>query len=195
MAKDFRRGANRPVPRRNRQKSCVWWFLLGTMLGSFGVGLYWMLEAPPGQVPPPVAAIPKVERPAPQRPSFQFPDILKDTEVEIGKEQPLPPPAPRPEPPQRVEQTPGEETTTQEPAASGSYMLQVASFKRASDAERMKAQLALRGISSRVQAATIKNGQVWHRVITGPYPNKQSMTSAQAELKRHGNDSMPIKVK
>lgn len=198
MARGDRRGATRNVPRRNRHGTCVWWFLLGAMLGSFGVGLYWMLEAPPGEVPPPVAAIPKVERPAPERPSFQFPDLLRETEVEIRKEEPLPPPAPRPEPPKPPEPTGPEQARIPEPPAAatpGTYLLQVASFKSAADAERMKANLALKGVTSRVQSAKIKNGQTWYRVLTGPYSSKAAMQSAQTELKRGGNDSLPIKVK
>ena len=82
MAKDTRSlSGSRGAPRRNRPRSCVWWFLVGALFGSFGVGLYWMLEAP-ALVPAPVAAIPKAERPAPPEPSFQFPGLLKDTVVD-----------------------------------------------------------------------------------------------------------------
>jgi len=85
MAGDLRRnGASRPTFRRHQPRSCVWWFLLGAIFGSFGVGLYWMMEAP-HQVPTTVAAIPGTERPAPPQPSFEFPNILRDTEVEIGR--------------------------------------------------------------------------------------------------------------
>ena len=199
MARDIRGlGGSRGTLRRNRPRSCVWWFLVGALFGSFGVGLYWMLEAP-NQVPAPVAAIPKAERPAPPEPSFQFPNLLKDTVVDTRPGKPLPPPAPRPEPPPRdpaVEQPvpllPAVETARAAPA--GSYLLQVGSFKRAADAERMKAELALLGISTRVEAVTIDTGEVYHRVRTGPYQGKQALEEARKTLKRHGKDSMAIKV-
>jgi cell division protein FtsN len=160
-----------------------------------------MLDAP-SEVPAQMAAIPKAERPSPPQPSFLFPNLLKDTEVEIGRGKPLPPPAPRPEPPpQQTEPeppaaaapaTPAVEAAR--PAPAGSYLLQVGSFKRAADAERMKAELALLGISTRVESVTIKNGEVYHRVRTGPFQGKQAMEEARRTLKRHGKDPMAIKV-
>lgn len=202
MAKDTRgpRGS-RGMPRRNRPRSCVWWFLVGGLFGSFGVGLYWMLEAP-SEVPAQVAGIPKAERPSPPQPSFLFPNLLKDTEVEIGRGKPLPPPAPRPEPPPpQTEPEPPAAAAPATPAVeaarpplAGSYLLQVGSFKRAADAERMKAELALLGISTRVESVTIKNGEVYHRVRTGPFQGKQAMEEARKTLKRHGKDPMAIKL-
>lgn len=212
MAKDIRGLAGpRGTPRRHRPRSCVWWFLVGALFGSFGVGLYWMVEAP-DQVPAPVAVIPKAERPAPPQPSFQFPTLLKDTVVDTSVGKPLPPPAPRPEPPPRdpvvPPPAPGEPVARQpapvspvppasqtpRPAPQGSYLLQVGSFKRAADAERMKAQLALLGISTRVESVTINTGEVYHRVRTGPFDGKQAMEEARKTLKRHGQESMAIKV-
>jgi cell division protein FtsN len=58
----------------------------------------------------------------------------------------------------------------------------------------MKAQLALIGISTRVEAVTINGGQVYHRVRTGPFQGKQAMEEARKTLKRHGQDPMAIKV-
>lgn len=194
------RGASRIAPRRGRPRSCVWWFLFGALVGGFGVGSYWMRVAPE-QLPPPVAAIPKAERPAPPQPSFQFPNILRDTEVDIrdsGK--PLPPPAPRPEPPPKSAAEPAPQGAEGKPetaaiAPAGSYILQVASFKTAKDAESMKAQLALLGVATRVQSVTIKGGEVWHRVVTGPLDGKKAMEETRATLKKHGKDAMAIKVK
>jgi cell division protein FtsN len=204
MARDTRRSASKArLAPRYRSRSCVWWFLLGAMVGSFGVGLYWMMEAP--QQPPPVAALPKVERPAPPRPSYQFEDILKDAEVEIGGGEPPPPPAPRPEPipPEELQPATPEAPETAaavppqpvKPASPGSYLLQVGSFKRAADAERLKAELALLGISTSVESVTINDGQIYHRVRTGPLDGKQAMEQMKATLKRHGKDPMAVKVK
>jgi cell division protein FtsN len=121
-------------------------------------------------------------------------------DTSVGK--PLPPPAPRPEPPPREPVTgqPGtvppvpNAVETARPAPPGSYLLQVGSFKRAADAERMKAELALLGISTRVESVTINTGEVYHRVRTGPFQGKQAMEDARKALKRHGKDPMAIKV-
>jgi cell division protein FtsN len=205
MVRDYRRGAAKVTPRRTRPRSCVWWFLLGTLTGSFGVGLYWMTQTR-GPVTPPVAIAPKPERPAPQEPSFQFENILRDTVVDIKPDdKPLPPPAPRPEPPPPDEpdapvkpSTPPADApkkTTAAPAGSGTYVLQVGSFKTAKDADRMKAQLALLGVSTRVQPVTMKNGDIWHRVLTGPLDGKKAMEQTRAALQKHGKEAIPVKVK
>ena len=208
MALDYKRGAAKPTPRRTRSRSCVWWFLFGVIVGSFGVGLYWMTQAP-GQVPAPVAALPKAERPAPQQPSFQFEKILRDTVVDSkdsGK--PPPPPAPRPEPPppppEQAEPTPTvadpakAEAAKKEAAANdetATYVLQIGSFKTAKDADTMKAQLAMLGVSTRVKPVTLKNGETWHRVMTGPLSGKKAMEQTRTKLRKNGKEAVPIKLK
>jgi cell division protein FtsN len=213
MAQDFRRGAPKPTPRRTRPRSCVWWFLFGCLIGSFGVGLYWMTQVP-GQAPAPVAATPKSERPAPAHPNFQFEKILRETVVDssdVGKT-PLPPPAPRPEPPppptaepsaaapdpvKDPVKDPAKDPAKKEAAAlaeSGSYVLQIGSFKTAKDADNMKAQLAMLGVATRVKPAKLKNGEVWYRVTTGTLSGKKAMEQTRATLKKHGKEAVPIKV-
>jgi cell division protein FtsN len=198
------RGASRTnqVSRRRQTKSCVWWFLLGAMLGSFGVALYWMKEAPEA-VPEPVAAIPKVERPAPPAPAYRFEDILRDAEVDTAAGTPPPPPAPRPEPIPEEELAPAAEggevasaapaVATAPPAPAGSYLLQVGSYGTTQDAERVKAELALLGISTRIETVTVK-GKVYHRVRTGPLDGKAAAEKMRTDLKRHGKDAMAVKV-
>jgi cell division protein FtsN len=158
----------------------------------------------PTQVLPQEAAIPKTERPTPPQPTFNFPNILKDTEVDIRDDgKPLPPPAPRPEPPKPVvepmEPAPPAadkpKASTAAAAPVGTYILQVGSFKTAKDAEHLKAQLAMLGVSTRVQSVTLKDGAVWHRVVTGPLKTKDALEETRSALKKHGKDAMQIKVK
>lgn len=56
------------------------------------------------------------------------------------------------------------------------YSLQVASFRSAKDADRLRAELTLKGFDVAVKPAASKNG-TWYRVVTGPFD-----TSQQAEL-------------
>jgi cell division protein FtsN len=210
MAGDFRRGAAKATPRRTRSRSCVWWYLFGCLTGAFGVGLYWMSQGS-GQLPPQIAAIPKAERPAPQQPHFQFEKILRETVVDstdTGK--PPPPPAPRPEPPPpppapatatpavppadapKPEQAKPEKA---KPPGTETYLLQVGSFKTPKEAEAMKAQMAMLGVSTRVQAVHLKDGKVWHRVTTGKLDSKKAMEQARAKLTKQGRDSIVIKLK
>lgn len=222
MSSAIRRGGvarARPAPTKRKQgSSCVWSFVLGGMLGAFGVGLYWtqnpdaLMNAPAVPVPTP----PKVERPTPAPPSFEFPNLLRDTEVDIRNPPPPPPSAPRPQP-QPAAQQPSPETvaptTATAPAAAPSpapteqvqtsiptstdgkgFLVQVGSFKRGADAERLKAELALLGIPSRVQVATIPSGETYHRVRAGPYPDRGAVDQVRGFLKRHGKDSMTVPV-
>jgi cell division protein FtsN len=62
--------------------------------------------------------------------------------------------------------------------APGRYWIQAGSFRRYQDADRRKAELALLGFPSGIQAVTL-DGQTWHRVRIGPLPD-----AAQAETTR-----------
>lgn len=63
------------------------------------------------------------------------------------------------------------------------------------DAERLKAELALLGVTTRVQAATLANGRTTHRVRTDAFASKAEAERIEALLRRHGKDSMKIPVK
>jgi cell division protein FtsN len=64
----------------------------------------------------------------------------------------------------------------------GSYVLQVASFKAAGDAEKLKANLALLGIESRVQRVTIDD-DVFHRVRIGPITDLSALNRIRKQLR------------
>ena len=198
-----RRPPPKPIPRRGRPRSCVWWFLFGVILGSFGVGLYWMTH--PAALPAPVAALPKAERPAAQPPSFQFEKILRETVVDSkdnGK--PPPPPAPRPEPPPPAPEPTSPVPTDASPppkpaeasakAEGGTYVLQVGSFTTAKQADSVRAKLAMLGVTTRVQTITRKDGQVWHRVITGHLNGTTAMEAARATLTKNGTEAITVPV-
>jgi len=195
----------RAAARRRHERSCIWWFLLGAMLGSFGVGMAWMLQSPPG---PPVATSdaepPRTRTPQPPPMEFTFHDILPDTRVDVPREEPnsRPPPLPPP-PPRQVEELTTAPTRASQPrqpvapppkADTGSYLLQIGSFRRSTDADSQKAKLALLGIQARVSVAQV-NGVTYHRVISGPYPGKQAAEQTREKLSRNGLKSFATKVR
>lgn len=205
MTRDYRQTSfARPTPRRKQGRFCLWSFILGVMIGAFGVGVYWT-QNPDALSSAPVAVVPpKVERPPSESLSFEFPHLLSEAEVDISSGPPPPAPAPRPEPPPpqaAPPQTavPAVPTAPPPPAPTSTdgkgYVVQVASFKRGSDAERLKAELALLGISTRVEVATLANGSTVHRVRTGPYADKRAADEVQSYLKQHGKDSMALPVR
>ncbi|MEA3278604.1 MAG: SPOR domain-containing protein [Pseudomonadota bacterium] len=205
MTRDYK-GNAASKSRRRKSGSCFFWFVSGAVLGSFGVGLAWMLE---GGLQPPATSAPAAQsRPeAPTKPRFDFYNILPEMEVVVPDEElaataapPPKPPAPKPgqameekkaaKPPKTVSQ----QAATPAQSRTG-YLLQVASFRRAADAERVKAQLALLGISAQIQRVTINNKDTFHRVRAGPYRGKDALNQARALLSRNGLESIAIKLK
>jgi cell division protein FtsN len=75
------------------------------------------------------------------------------------------------------------------------YFLQVAAFQNPSDADNLKARLALAGIEAQIQTATLPNGQVWHRVRVGPFTNQDELNKARAALKENKLEANLIKVR
>ncbi|HEX7370361.1 MAG TPA: SPOR domain-containing protein [Rhodanobacteraceae bacterium] len=81
------------------------------------------------------------------------------------------------------------------PAASeGGYVLQVGAFPNASDADAMKAKLALQGFTAHVQAVTL-DGQVWNRVRIGPFASATKLQDVQKQLAAAGIHGIPLKEK
>lgn len=78
------------------------------------------------------------------------------------------------------------------PTDSGSYLLQVGSFRENSDAEEMKARMALLGITARIQTVTV-NGATWHRVRVGPVSGARQADEMRIRLADNGIESLVMK--
>lgn len=76
-------------------------------------------------------------------------------------------------------------------AASG-YLLQVGAFPSASDAESLKARLAMQGFVANVQDVAI-NGQTFHRVRLGPFGSATQLEAAQQRLTSAGIKAIALK--
>ena len=75
------------------------------------------------------------------------------------------------------------------------YFLQVAAFQNPSDADNLKARLALSGIEAQIQTATLPDGRIWHRVRVGPFSNKEELGRSRAALKENNLEANLIKVR
>jgi len=75
------------------------------------------------------------------------------------------------------------------------YFLQVAAFQNPADADNLKARLALAGIETRIQTATLPDGNVWHRVRVGPFSNQEELGKSRAALKENNLEANLIKVR
>ena len=79
------------------------------------------------------------------------------------------------------------------PAAAGSgYLLQVGAFPSPSDAESLKAKLAMQGFVASVQSVTV-SGQPYHRVRLGPFRSATDLESTKKRLASAGINAIALK--
>ena len=193
MPRDYKsRAASRS---KAKQTAPGWvWFLGGLLVGLFFSGLAWLKLLPPApplaiQQPPEqraeAAPAPSLERePQAPKPRFDFYTILPEMEVVVPEPEPVPEPA---------QQTPRSVPQAKaKPAAR--YMLQMGSFRKFADADRLKASLALVGIEAEIQRVNIKRGETFYRVRSGPY-NRDKVNALSSRLKRNKINSLVIKLK
>jgi len=211
--KDYKTG-ERPRPRHARREgSGFFWFVTGAVMGAFGVGLAWTLQ---DQSPPPATPSPQATQAKPvAKPHFIFHQLLPEMEVLVPDDElsgtAASPPQPRrqreasqptkPESRKAVtarqppKPEPHKKATAGRPAQAGaSYLVQVASLRKLSDAERLKAKLALLGVRAKIQQVTV-NGKAYYRVRTGPYKGRQEVNKTRALLSRNGLEAIAIRLK
>lgn len=183
MPRDYKHRAQKRPPKKPLPG---WlWLFTGLLLGGFIVGLVWLkgqsidvggewVGAKPDN-PPQGKASPdkRIETPAPTKPKprFDFYEMLPKMEVVVPDDEldHEPPPV-----------APGSASV---PAV---YLLQVGSFRRTEDAERLKAQLALLGFEAKVVSARISAQDTRYRVRSGPYRNRDALNQARKRLTDNG---------
>ena len=90
--------------------------------------------------------------------------------VESTQAKPVQSPAVAPKPAPAAAPTPvSAPVAAPKPAASGAYVVQVASFPQLSDAQVLKDRLAQKGYNAYTQDADLGAKGVWHRVYVGPF--------------------------
>ncbi|MEE4295802.1 MAG: SPOR domain-containing protein [Wenzhouxiangella sp.] len=129
---------------------------------------------PSGRDEPPIA-----ESEAPERSrSYEFFTVLPEIEVVV--------------PDREIEQRArGSEPSTDDGVA-GPYLLQVGSFRSASDAEGLRAQVTLLGLEARIQNVTVDDS-TWHRVRVGPFESARSADEARRRLLENGFEAMVLR--
>ena len=152
-------------------------------------------------------------------PTFDFYDILERGE-EVVEETLASRPAPAGEPAaaEPASEAPGSESVTEtvaaaatEPAAAqvpdaapppaapspvdtpGMYVLQMGAFVRQTEAESLKARLALVGMTARIQPVMVDR-QTYYRVRIGPTDDLAQLNADRARLQQHRFDSILLKL-
>jgi cell division protein FtsN len=128
---------------------------------------------------------------SPDKPRFDFYKILPGTEeTKPSAERRLPDKVP-----ERVPEKAPETAKSAEPAppVGDRFWLQAGAFASASDAENLKARLALSGWEAAVQSVSLPDKTLRYRVRLGPYDNTDELNRVKAELGNRGFDVAVIK--
>ncbi|WP_428311069.1 SPOR domain-containing protein [Hydrocarboniphaga sp.] len=86
-------------------------------------------------------------------------------------------------------------STAPSAATTGTFIIQVASYRSQSEAEKQKAALALAGVESRIEKVTIDNKDTYYRVRVGPLRDEAKARDTLAQLESNGINAMLVKVK
>jgi len=79
------------------------------------------------------------------------------------------------------------------PQKSYSYLLQAGSFKYVKDAENLRVQLLLLNLDAAIEAVTLGSGEVWQRVLVGPFSDMSKVAAARTKLAQNRIDSLLLK--
>lgn len=187
MSRDYKQSAGR---RRAGAGGGGFSGATGLMVG-LGIGLavaagVWQYKSRPHPEPAPVAKKPAPmsaredvpdKDPSANGTEYTFYDKLKNFEVVI----------PEKEKDVRRDLKPAPETRP------GTYVLQAGSYRNFADADRVRAQLALQGVESKVQKVTVDT-DTWHRVRVGPITNLDELNRIRTRLRQADVDALVIRV-
>lgn len=104
---------------------------------------------------------------------FEFPDMLRDARLLVPY----------------VEEYLQPEQTVEEGV---NYLLQAGAFRREEDADRRRAQILLLDLDARTLRVT-REGATWHRVLVGPFPDRNRVRDAQLKLLEDRIDSIVLR--
>ncbi len=149
---------------------------VGLLVGlglAIAAWLYLERDVAPEPEQAPARAEPAEETPS----DFSYHDSLPDFEVVI------------PEPAKDSPQPQGRDPIEQ----AGAYLLQVGSYRDYTEADRVRAQLALQGIASSVQKVSVDDNN-WHRVRIGPIEDLAELNRIRQRLAEAGMDVLVMRV-
>ena len=168
--------------RARREPFSGWAGLSIGLIAGLAVGLafYWFdPRTPPAPAagPAPLPASTREAGSEDPAPSYDFYEMLPNFEVVVPEREAA---VPRNAPAAPV-------------AQSGAYVLQAGSYRRFEEADRVRAQLALQGIESKIQRVTI-DSDTWHRVRIGPIDDLAELNRIRARLREADIDALVIRV-
>jgi cell division protein FtsN len=190
MARDYKHRAN-SRKKKTRTAGVPWWRWLGVfiLIALFVYFLFFLSNAVPKVIQKQQTktislakvvkkkAPPKRQDKAPKEPEFNFYTILTE-EVVV--------------PDYEIHTRSREEKIGK--LKETKYIMQVGSFRELSEADKLRAHLALLGIESRIEKATV-GGSVWNRVRMGPFESPSNVADLKKRLKENGIDTKVTEIK
>lgn len=195
MARDYKHRAA-PKKKPQKQPTCWSWLLIGFVLGVFCTGLVWLklgggLDANSGWVgaepdkSTPAATVVPDNSGQDAEPAFRFDfyDRLSKIEVVVPDDELV----------EDDSQTAGPERAEGPPVQ---YLVQVGSFRKPADADRLKAQLTLLGFETDIAKVGTQDRGDFFRVRVGPYGGLKAMETARKRLAENGfKKTLVVRVK
>lgn len=174
MSKDFAKRNAAPNRRASAAKgnsAPAWlWFIIGAIFGAFTMALVFTWHNPNSKQEPATDGPKPVTNTDPKtpKPRFDFYKLLQESETIVP-----------------ATETIGEgEKSPEHPATTNNmeYILQVGSFPNKPEADKLRAQLILLNLDAHIESVELHKGEIWHRVIVGPFESQEKLASAKSSL-------------
>lgn len=81
-----------------------------------------------------------------------------------------------------------------QPPVNALFYLQAGSFRKNTDADSLKAELAMMGVETNIEVVNVNNTN-WHRVRVGPSRDLARLQSIQERLRKQKIDSILLKAR
>ncbi len=201
MPRDYKSRANPQSQKRAPTPGWVW-FVAGLLVGVFASGLTWLKLGPGlslagGKRPmateqrtaakqsKPAAA---EEQPEVTKPDFDytFYALLPEMEVVVSDQDEKGAAQDHP--------AAGEAESAAPVADTASYLVQMGSFRRYEEADRLKASLALMGVEAEIQKVTVQSGDLFYRVLSRPL-SRADANQLRARLQEQHINSLLVRLR
>lgn len=139
---------------------------------------------PPPSKPEETAEVVKSDKPTKEKPESAPAKVDKTEKARPGSEGI-----------DAAERAKAEAALLDKPVAPEKFYLQAGAFEDPSEADNLKARLALMGVEASVQKVEVADKGTLHRVRTGPYMGQDAMTRARDNLAVNGISTTIIKIK
>jgi len=174
---------NRRIPQKKQQKGSILPFITGLCMGLFIAFVIYLkgshtTSTETSEISAIEAQTLDQEEIAAEKPTFDFYTILPEREVKVPEWEP-----------------PKEKTSTGQEVNTGAYVFQVGSFQKHSDADRVKAKLAMLGFPVAIQRVVINGQKVWFRVRVGPYKDSSKLNGVRSRLSANNMDYILLRIK